>query len=272
MGDSPTYDGLSADELRELLDVPRVEILASTSSTMDVAHELARGGAAAGTVVLAESQTAGRGRGGASWISEEGQGIWLTLIERPHDPSALDVLSLRVGLGAARALDLFASEPVRIKWPNDLYIENAKLAGILIEARWRDLELEWVAIGLGVNVRTPSGIRASALEERESRAEILAELVPELRAAAALAGVLAPSELDEFGGRDFARGHACVEPAIGVVKGISAAGELLVAIADSVVRFRTGSLVLDDPAHYRFDPSYRGAFGVTDDTQAEKRS
>jgi BirA family transcriptional regulator, biotin operon repressor / biotin---[acetyl-CoA-carboxylase] ligase len=239
---------------------------------MDVAHELARAGAPPGTVVIADTQTAGRGRGGATWISGPGRGIWLTIIERPHDPSVLDVLSLRVGLGAARALDLFASEPVRIKWPNDLYVENAKLAGNLIEARWRDLELEWVAIGLGVNVRTPTGISASALEEGASRVEILAELVPEIRAAAALAGLLTTSELDEFGGRDFARGHACLEPGIGIVKGISEAGELLVAIADAVVKFRTGSLVLDDPAHYRFDPSYRGSFGVTEDTQAEKRS
>src|SRR5438132_4074488 len=112
---------------------------------MDVAHEIARRGAPAGTIVLADAQTSGRGRGGSSWISEPGQGIWITLIERPADPSSFDVLSLRIGLHAARALDLFASEPVRIKWPNDLYVEGAKLGGVLIEARWRNLELEWVA-------------------------------------------------------------------------------------------------------------------------------
>jgi BirA family biotin operon repressor/biotin-[acetyl-CoA-carboxylase] ligase len=244
--DEPLYDGISAAGLRELLGVPRVEILCSTASTMDVAHELARESAPAGTVVISDTQTAGRGRGGTVWVSEPGQGIWLTLLERPKDPSALEVLSLRVGLYAARALDLFATEPIRLKWPNDLYVENSKLAGILIEARWRDLELEWVAIGMGANVRPPRGIEAAGLEEGTSRVEVLEELLPELRSAAAKTGLLTPDELDEFEGRDFARGHRCTAPGIGTVAGISPAGELLVAIADGVVKFRSGSLVLDN--------------------------
>src|SRR5207253_2748769 len=139
---------------------------------------------------------------------------WMTLIERPRDPSALDVLSLRVGLGAARALDVFATEPIRIKWPNDLFSEDKKLGGILIEARWRDLELEWVAIGLGINVRQPAAIDAAALEPGTSRIEVLSELIPELRSAAAAAGLLDEEEMAEFDGRDFARGKQCAEPAI----------------------------------------------------------
>jgi birA, biotin-[acetyl-CoA-carboxylase] ligase region len=250
VGDEPLYDGISRAGLRELLAVTRVEILDSTASTMDVAHELARSGAPAGTVVISDTQTAGRGRGGSVWVSEPGQGIWLTLIERPRGPSALEVLSLRVGLYAARALDLFATEPIRLKWPNDLYVEKAKLAGILIEARWRDLELEWVAIGIGANVRPPKGIDAAGLEEGTSRVEVLEELLPELRSAAGKSGLLTRQELDEFDGRDVARGRKCSAPGIGTVAGISAAGELLVAIADAVVKFRSGSLVLDDRDSY----------------------
>ena len=60
------------------------------------------------------------------------------------------MLALRVGLRLARALDRFAPEPLRLKWPNDLYVDDKKLAGILIEARWRESRLEWVAIGLVV--------------------------------------------------------------------------------------------------------------------------
>lgn len=255
MGEQPLYDGISADGLRELLAVPRVELLDQTASTMDVAHALARTGAPAGTVVVADTQSAGRGRGGSSWISEPGQGIWLTLIERPKDPSALDVLSLRVGLHAARALDLFSIEPVRLKWPNDLYVENAKLGGVLIEARWHDLELEWVAIGLGVNVRPPRELDAAGLEDGTSRVEVLADLVPELRLAAVGTGLLTQEELDEFAGRDQARGHKCIAPGIGTVRGISAAGELVIALADAVVKFRTGSLVLDEGL--RVDNSFR---------------
>ena len=60
------------------------------------------------------------------------------MIERPRDAAALDVLSLRVGLALAPALDAFAGSAVRLKWPNDLYVGARKLGGILVEARWRD--------------------------------------------------------------------------------------------------------------------------------------
>jgi biotin-[acetyl-CoA-carboxylase] ligase BirA-like protein len=244
VAEPPLYDGASAEGLAELIGAEQLHLFDSITSTMDVAHDLARGGAPAGTIVIADNQTAGRGRSGARWESEPGQGIWMTLIERPRDPSALDVLSLRVGLGAARALDLFATEPVRIKWPNDLFSEEKKLGGILIEARWRDLDLEWVAIGLGVNVRRPAVIDAASLEPGTSRIEVLSELIPELRSAAGATGLLDDEEMAEFDGRDFARGKQCRQPAIGVVNGISPAGELLIALADSVVKFRSGSLVL----------------------------
>lgn len=230
-----------------MLDLPRVELFESTRSTLDVAHRIAEGGAPAGTLVLADQQTAGRGRGGKSWASERGAGLWLTLIERPREASGLGVLSLRVGLAVAEALDRFAQEPIRLKWPNDLFIDQGKLAGILVEARWRQQSLEWVAIGLGVNVRAPQGVeRAAALDVGAERLEVLAELMPALRAAAATTGPLDPHELDEFNARDLARGRRCSEPALGRVAGITPAGELLIALADSIVPFRSGSLVLED--------------------------
>lgn len=243
MDSAPLYDGFSADGLAELIGAEHVHLLGETHSTMDIAHELARDGAAAGTIVIADTQTAGRGRSGSKWVSERGEGIWLTLIERP-DPSALDVLSIRVGLGAARALDLFAEEPIRIKWPNDLFSDGKKLGGILIEARWRNTDLEWVAIGVGVNVRSPATIDAASLEPGTTRVEVLADLYPELRDAAQPVGILDDAEMSEFDGRDFARGKYCTEPASGIVGGISPSGELIVALADSVVKFRSGSLVM----------------------------
>src|SRR4051812_42306663 len=104
-------------------------------STLDVAHELAANGAEAGTLIVANAQTAGRGRMGRTWRSEPGAGLWITLIERPGDASALEVLSLRVGLALAPALDAFTDATVQLKWPNDLYLRGRKLGGILIEAR-----------------------------------------------------------------------------------------------------------------------------------------
>ena len=125
--------------------MPAVHAFGAVGSTLDVAHALAPT-AASGTLVIADEQTAGRGRHGRRWASEPGAGVWLTLIERPSDARALDVLSLRCGLNAAESLDDLAGAPVRVKWPNDLYVGACKLAGILIETRWRGTAPEWVAI------------------------------------------------------------------------------------------------------------------------------
>ena len=236
-----------AKELASLLDLPSIELLEKTTSTLDVAHKLAAEGCAAGTLVIAEHQSAGRGRGGSTWTSPAAHGLWLTIIERPGDTTGIDVLALRVGLRSARALDRFAEEPIRLKWPNDLYVEGRKLGGILIEARWRENRIEWVAIGIGVNVIAPADVPlAAALDAGTGRVEVLTDLVPALRDAAAATGPLSPIELIEWNARDIARGRHCMEPARGIVEGISANGELLVALADSVARFRTGSLVLDN--------------------------
>jgi BirA family biotin operon repressor/biotin-[acetyl-CoA-carboxylase] ligase len=245
--DRVALDGASRETLEQTLGLPRVELLESTPSTMDVAHRLAAEGAPAGTLVIADEQTAGRGRGGKSWQSAPGAGLWMTLIERPRDASGIGVLSLRVGLAAAGALDRFAAEPIRVKWPNDLYVDDDKVAGILVEARWREQSVEWVAIGLGVNVAEPAGVElATGLEPGTRRLDVLEELVPAVRAAAQGSGSLTQTEMEEFNARDLARGRACIEPALGHVAGITPAGELLVALADSVAQFRSGSLVLED--------------------------
>lgn len=230
-----------------MLDLPRVELLESTTSTLDVAHRLAADGAPAGTLVIANEQTAGRGRGGKSWRSVAGAGLWLTLIDRPAESSGLGVLSLRVGLAAAEALDRFAPEPIRLKWPNDLYIDRGKLGGILVEARWREQAVEWVAIGLGVNVKAPDNVETAAgLEPGTERLDVLADLVPNVLAATRATGPLDAGEMEEFAARDIARGRRCVEPAVGRVAGITSNGELLVALADTVTLFRSGSLVLEE--------------------------
>jgi BirA family biotin operon repressor/biotin-[acetyl-CoA-carboxylase] ligase len=162
------------------------------------------------------------------------------------DPTGIEVLSIRIGIRAARALDRFAAEPIRLKWPNDLYVGGGKLAGILVEARWREKKLEWVAIGIGVNIAPPADMPdAAGLDSGTRRIDLLAELIPGLRLAASCAGELTTRELVEFDTRDMARGHRCVQPAQGTVRGISASGELLVALADTIARFRSGSLVLD---------------------------
>ena len=240
------YDGASAEEIRRRLGVPRVAVYTSLASTMDVAHALAAEGAPAGTLVLADHQTAGRGRGGRSWQSEAGAGIWLTLIERPQDAHAVEVLALRVGLRAALVLDRFAGGCVGLKWPNDLYLAGRKLAGVLIEARWQDGAPTWVAIGVGINVRVPPSLHgdAASLEPGTRRADILAALIPELRGAAAVRGVLTADEVAEFARRDIARGRECTAPGAGRVEGVAATGEIMIVHQGVARGYRSGSLVL----------------------------
>ena len=240
-----TYDGISDEALATTLSLPRVVLFDEVDSTMDVANALATEGAPAGTLVLADAQLAGRGRAGRRWESNAGSGIWLTLIERINDPSALDVLSLRIGLRAARALDRFATDRIGLKWPNDLYLGTGKLGGILVESRWRGSRPEWTAIGVGINVRDVDFPGGSALGDGISRVEVVGELVPALRSAASARGHLVATELDEFAARDIAVGKACRQPVEGTVAGIDGAGALLIDTARGRRRVAEGSLLLE---------------------------
>ena len=196
---------------------------------MDVAHALALAGAPAGTVVLADAQSGGRGRAGRPWLSRPGAGIWLTLLERPGDSSALDVLPLRLGLHAALAVQAFADGAVQVKWPNDLQIARRKLAGVLVEARWRDAQPEWVAIGVGLNVLAPTEVDdATGLGPDVSRVAVLASLVPALRAAAAARGPLDGDELRVYAERDAIAGRRVRGPVPGLVRRVLPSGELLI--------------------------------------------
>src|SRR6185503_1344566 len=243
------FDGADEKDLAGRWSVPRVRLFDLVGSTLDIAHELAADGAPAGTVILADAQYAGRGRMGRSWRSEPGAGIWLTIVERPADAAASDVLSLRVGLAAARALDALAGATVGLKWPNDLYLAGRKLAGVLIEARWREGVPEWIAIGVGINVRPPrTEPNATGLPQGVGRLAALDALVPAIRAAARKSGWLTPMELAEFETRDVARGRRCASPAVGVVAGLDETGALLVDTDGPPaerVALRAGSLVLE---------------------------
>jgi BirA family biotin operon repressor/biotin-[acetyl-CoA-carboxylase] ligase len=242
-----TLDGITATDLAGQLAVPRVDLHGSISSTLDVAHAIAAD-APSGTVIVAGEQTSGRGRHGRRWASPAGAGLWLTLIERPTDARALDVLALRCGLFAAEALDALARGPIGVKWPNDLYVRGAKLAGILIETRWRGTAPDWVAIGFGLNVADPGFPGAVGLLRGTTRLGALARLVPALRRAAAATRHLSDDELARWRARDVAAGRRSIEPAEGHVGGISAGGELSIVRDDGTTSLhRTGSLTFAEP-------------------------
>lgn len=241
------YDGELVDALALRWRVPAVHAFDAVGSTLDVAHGLAPA-AASGTLILADEQTAGRGRHGRRWASAPGAGVWLTLIERPTDARALDVLAIRCGLHVAEALDDLAIAPVGVKWPNDLYVLNRKLAGILIETRWRGTTPEWVAIGVGVNVIAPDVEAAAGLRPGATRLEALDRLVPALRRAAQLSRHLTADELSRWRARDIGVQRQTSAPAPGVVQGISATGEILIEdMQGRVTTHRSGSLTFATP-------------------------
>jgi BirA family biotin operon repressor/biotin-[acetyl-CoA-carboxylase] ligase len=237
------WDGHTAAALAHRCGVPRLELLSEVDSTQDLAHDLADRGAPSGTVVLADSQRSGRGRLGRAWTSLPGRGIWCTVIERPSDPVALDVLSIRVGLRAAEALDAFANAPVVLKWPNDLMLPDGKLGGILAEARWTGASLGWVAIGLGVNVQRPPGVAdAAGLKDGTRRVDVLAAVVPALRAAASCVGHLSGEEMARYRTRDALAGRFVVSPGRGKVSGIAPNGSLVIDTSAGPTQFRSGTV------------------------------
>lgn len=243
---SPPYEGQSEHALAERLGLPRVVTFDEIDSTLDVAHEVAEQGAPAGTLIVADMQRAGRGRMGRSWASPSGQGVWSTMIERVADANALDVLSVRVGLGLAEQLDAIAGEVVRVKWPNDLLLARGKLGGILCETRWAGQAPSWVAIGVGVNVVPPEGIEgATGLPAGTSRLAVLEAIARAVRAAAAAGGHLTDAEQSRYSARDALHGVRIASPAAGVAVGIDATGALLVRTATSTEAHRTGTVVYD---------------------------
>src|SRR5437762_3671104 len=128
---------------------------AETGSTNDVATTLAEHGAPEGTTVIASRQTAGRGRFGRTWFSPEGAGLYVSLVCR--NPRAAPLLTLAGGVAAAEGIRAACALPVLIKWPNDIVMGEArarrKLAGILAEASTGADGLQYVILGIGINLR-----------------------------------------------------------------------------------------------------------------------
>jgi BirA family biotin operon repressor/biotin-[acetyl-CoA-carboxylase] ligase len=118
-----------------------------TDSTNERARELAIEGAGSGTVVTASEQTAGRGRQGRRWSAPRDTALLYSAILRPLDLRHL-LLPLAVPIAVCEACESVAKVECKIKWPNDIWLEERKLGGILIEAR----PPEWAVIGVGVNV------------------------------------------------------------------------------------------------------------------------
>jgi BirA family biotin operon repressor/biotin-[acetyl-CoA-carboxylase] ligase len=225
---------------------------------MDVVHELAAEGAATGTAVVAGEQLEGRGSRGRTWHSPVG-GLWLSMVFHPPAVEGIEVLSLRVGMAVAEAIQARVPKPLQLKWPNDLMLEGRKVGGVLCEARWQGEALGWVAVGIGLNVRNriPDELGAVAVSLSDlipgvTVDEITDPVVAALRELDLGTGRLSPAELDRFTRRDWLRGRTIREPVVGRVTGVGEDGALRVRTASgSDVSLRSGSVELAAVSHNR---------------------
>jgi BirA family transcriptional regulator, biotin operon repressor / biotin---[acetyl-CoA-carboxylase] ligase len=135
---------------------PPVVRLGQIDSTQAVAFALAAEGATDGTVVTADSQTAGRGRRGRRWMDEPGASLLVSIVLRPRlEPARLPGLSLAAGVAVAQVLTRVAGLSPRLKWPNDVLVGGRKIAGILLESRVSaagEAGRVTAVLGIGVNL------------------------------------------------------------------------------------------------------------------------
>jgi BirA family transcriptional regulator, biotin operon repressor / biotin---[acetyl-CoA-carboxylase] ligase len=242
-----------------LLDVRSYE---SVGSTMDVAAEALRAGAAEGTVIVAEEQTMGRGRRGRGWSSPAGAGLYLSFVFRPTLDALpgrlLPLLTLAAGVGVRRALERATGMLTELKWPNDVMVGRRKLAGILAEGIDIGAPAQGVVLGIGINTRRaahPGDIaeRATSLEQELGKHVeqqlVLDALLVDVPAAYA---ALCRGEVD-----DILRAWRAAAPSAnggnvewdtttgakrGITEGIDEVGALLIRTSAGVERIISGDL------------------------------
>jgi BirA family biotin operon repressor/biotin-[acetyl-CoA-carboxylase] ligase len=183
---------LDPEALRSALDGrwgTSVTVVESTSSTMDDAAAAAADGAPDGHVIVADRQDHGRGAHGRSWESPGGTDLYFSIVARPTlEPSSIALVTLATGLGVRDAVASFLPDrAIEVKWPNDVWVERRKCAGVLVESRMTGPTIDFVILGVGLNVNRlewPAeleGIATSILQEGGGdvldRVDVLASVI-----------------------------------------------------------------------------------------------
>ena len=214
-------------------------------STMDVARELARKGAAEGTLVVAERQTQGRGRLSRQWQSPPG-GIYFTIILRPKiTPIYAPRLNLMASVAVADTIRELLGMDARLKWPNDVLVGGRKVCGILAEMDAETDSVNFVNVGVGINANSAISQLDSAtslkaeLGKKISRKEFLASLLAEISRQYAL--LTGPELLERWKSLSATLNRRVKVTALGeIIEGqavdIDASGALLVKDKDGMVR------------------------------------
>lgn len=235
-----------------------VRLFAEIDSTNDEAKRSAKAGAAHGTVFVAEAQTQGRGRQGRTWVSPRGENLLFSVLLRlTCAPARLPPLALVCGLAVRDAIATAAARAaVRVKWPNDVWIAEQKVSGVLVEATLAGSKVDSVIVGVGINVHTrefPPELQGRATsvalhaDAPPDRARILADVVSGLHrdlahvAARGLGLVHARlTAADALVGR-----RVTLEEGTGIARGIDLEGRLLLDRDDGArLRVSAGEVTL----------------------------
>ncbi len=132
---------------KQLFHYPVVE------STQAIGHQLAQKGSEEGTVIFADEQTAGKGRMGRKWHSAKTEGIWMSMILRPPIlPYKAPQITLLTAVALAETIESLTKSKPAIKWPNDIFFQDRKAAGILTEMQAEQDEIQYIVLGIGMNV------------------------------------------------------------------------------------------------------------------------
>lgn len=244
---------------------PLMQFVTTVDSTMNAARSLAAAGAPHGSSVIAHHQTAGRGRRGRTWCTPAGHHLTLTTVLRPHGHKALHTLSLVAAVAVRRAVMHLGACDVGLKWPNDVWVQGRKLAGLLLEAEGLHTNTPWVLIGIGLNIApmegpgVPNEVRHGAIGLMETGVPPPAD-IETLRMAAAHATIAAlhstyelwrvgglPALLPEWHSADLLA-HTTVRAELdggwmeGTALGIDADGALRVQAADGLRCVQSGEV------------------------------
>jgi len=227
-----------------------IDVLAECGSSN---AELAARGGPSGSVVVAERQTAGRGRMGREWIAAPGDSLTFSLLWRFPEPADLSGLSLAVGVAVARAVENIGAGDTTLKWPNDILRDGRKLGGILIELQGA----KTAVIGIGLNLRLPAAMpadvraAAAALDDERDPNALLAALLRELLGVLDAFAVAGFSALraewlarHAWNGRPVRVLMPHAAPLEGVCAGIADDGALLLETPAGVQRILSGDVSL----------------------------
>jgi BirA family biotin operon repressor/biotin-[acetyl-CoA-carboxylase] ligase len=250
---SENTDILSAAAVEKYLDTHfySVDVRRTVDSTNSEVRRLAVAGAAEGAVVIAEDQTAGRGRMGRSFFSPGGSGLYMSVLLRPTFGASKSLyITTAAAVAAARTLEEVSGVTAGIKWVNDIYMHDRKVCGILTEGAFalEDGGLEYAVLGIGVNVNAPAGGFPEDIENKAGA--VFDSPIPDMRSRIA-AGILTKFHeyyrhledkefLAEYKARDVLVGHT-----VDVIRGDSRRTAVVMGVTDEfelLVKYDSGAV------------------------------